>query len=102
MFKRNELAEMTFEDIRKLFGGQAAIEARSATDPDTFELDDEWCERARPAKEPDPNRLKDVPLDSGVEDPFVLQTFPTSIWGSCVWRLGLLVLNSRWGLERSF
>ena len=44
---------MTFEEIKKLYGEQAAIDAGIDADPDTFELDDEWFEQARPAKEVD-------------------------------------------------
>ena len=59
MLKRDELAEMTFEEIKKLYGEQAAIDAGIAADPDTFELDDEWFERARPASEVDPGLFED-------------------------------------------
>ena len=59
MLKRDELAEMTFEEIKKQYGEQAAIDAGIAADPDTFELDEEWFERARPAREVDPGLFEE-------------------------------------------
>ena len=60
MLKRKELADMTFEEIRKLHGEQAAIEAGIAADADTSELDKEWFKRARPAEEVDPDSMKEL------------------------------------------
>ena len=64
MLKRKELADMTFEEIRKLHGEQAAIEAGIAADADTSELDNEWFKRARPAEEVDPDSMKEPNLGS--------------------------------------
>ena len=61
MLKRDELAEMTFEEIKARYGEQAAIDAGIAADPDAFELDDEWFERARPAREVDPGLFEGSP-----------------------------------------
>ena len=59
MLKREKLAELTFEEIKKLYGEQAAIDAGIAADPDAFELDEEWFEQARPAREVDPELCED-------------------------------------------
>ena len=51
---QNDLTGMTFDEIAARYGEQVAIDAGIAADPDTFELDDDWFERARPATEVDP------------------------------------------------
>ena len=51
---QDDLTEMTFEEIAEKYGEEAAINAGIAADPDTFELDEEWFKRARPAVEVDP------------------------------------------------
>ena len=58
MLNRKESTESTFDEIRERDGEQAAIAAGIAADPDAFELDDEWFDRARPAKEIDPEPSK--------------------------------------------
>ena len=49
-----QLSSMTFAEIEALYGEEAAIQAGITADPDTFELDAEWFERARPAREVHP------------------------------------------------
>ena len=51
---QDHLTGMTFDEIAERYGEEAAINAGIATDPGTFELDDEWFERSRPAVEIDP------------------------------------------------
>ncbi len=45
---RDEVADMTFDEIAKKYGEETAIEVGIAADPDTFELDAEWFAKARP------------------------------------------------------
>ncbi len=47
----NDVTKMTFDEIAAKDGEEAAINAGIAADPDTFELDEEWFKRARPAGE---------------------------------------------------
>ncbi len=53
------LEELTFDEIKELYGEEAAINVGIATDPDTFELDEEWFKEARPAREVDPGLFQD-------------------------------------------
>ncbi len=53
------MKELTFEEIKKLYGEEAAINAGIAADPDTFELDEEWFKEARPAREVHPELFED-------------------------------------------
>ena len=53
------MKDLTFEEIKKLYGEEAAINAGIAADPDTFELDEEWFKEARPAREVDPRLFED-------------------------------------------
>ena len=53
-----ELTGLTFDEIADLYGEEAAIQAGIASDPDTFELDDEWFRRARPVKEVHPHLIR--------------------------------------------
>ena len=46
-----EFKGKSFEEVADDFGEDAAINAGIASDPETFELDDEWFEKARPASE---------------------------------------------------
>lgn len=55
---KDDLATMTFDEIAAKYGEEAAINAGIAADPDTFELDEEWFKRARPAIEVDPDLVK--------------------------------------------
>lgn len=55
MLKPADLSGMTFDQIAALYGEEMAIQAGIASDPDTFELDEEWFRRARPAVEVHPN-----------------------------------------------
>ena len=50
---------MRFEEIKKLYGEEAAINAGIAADPDAFELDEEWFKEARPAREVHPELFED-------------------------------------------
>ena len=47
-------SKMTFAEIEALYGEEAAIQAGIAADPDTFELDEEWFRKARPARDVHP------------------------------------------------
>lgn len=58
MVRPIELTGLTFDEIAALYGEETAIQAGIASDPDTFELDDEWFRRARPAVEVHPHLLK--------------------------------------------
>lgn len=58
MLKPEQTSELTFAEIRERFGEESAINAGIAADPDTSELDDEWFEKARPAREIDPEIVK--------------------------------------------
>ncbi len=51
----NDFSKMTFDEIAAKYGEEAAINAGIAADPDTFELDEEWFKRARPAGEMAPH-----------------------------------------------
>ena len=55
---KDDLTTMTFDEIAAKYGEEAAINAGIAADPDTFELDEEWFKRARPAIEVDPDLVK--------------------------------------------
>ena len=55
MVRPTELTGLTFDDIAELYGEEVAIQAGIASDPDTFELDDEWFRRARPVTEVHPH-----------------------------------------------
>ena len=46
-----DIAGATFDEIAAKYGEEAAINAGIAADPDTFELDEAWFARARPAIE---------------------------------------------------
>ena len=52
--EHDDLTGMTFDEIAAKHGEKAAINAGIAADPDTFELDEEWFEGARPVVEVDP------------------------------------------------
>ena len=54
VMERDDPTGMTFDEIAAKHGVEPAINAGLASDPDTFELDDEWFERSRPAAEIDP------------------------------------------------
>ena len=54
---RDEVADMTFDEIATKYGEEAAIEAGIAADSDTFELDVEWFAKARPVSETHPGIL---------------------------------------------
>ena len=58
MVRPAELTGLTFDEIADLYGEEVAIQAGIASDPDTFELDDEWFRRARPATEVHPHLIK--------------------------------------------
>lgn len=58
-FEEHRMKELTFEEIKKLYGEETAINAGIAADPDTFELDEEWFKEARPAREVDPGLFED-------------------------------------------
>ncbi len=49
MPKSKELSDMSFAEVADRDGEDAAIDAGIASDPDTFELDDEWFKRAAPS-----------------------------------------------------
>ena len=49
---------MTFDEIAAKYGEEAAINAGIAADPDTFELDEAWFARARPAREVMPEMVE--------------------------------------------
>ena len=55
MVRPIELTGLTFDEIADLYGEEVAIQTGIASDPDTFELDDEWFRRARPAAEVHPH-----------------------------------------------
>ncbi len=42
------LPKEQFDEIAAKYGEEVAIQAGIARDPDTFEADDEWFQRARP------------------------------------------------------
>lgn len=46
-----EIKGKSFEEVADEFGEEVAINAGIASDPEMFELDDEWFEKARPASE---------------------------------------------------
>lgn len=52
--EQDDLTGMTFDEIAERHGEESAINAGITADPDTFELDDEWFKRSRPAVEIDP------------------------------------------------
>ena len=56
--RKDDLTTMTFDEIAAKYGEEVAINAGIAADPDTFELDEEWFKRARPAIEVDPDLVK--------------------------------------------
>ena len=56
--RKDALTTMTFGKIAAKYGEEAAINAGIAADPDTFELDEEWFKRARPAIEVDPDLVE--------------------------------------------
>ena len=51
MAERPDKPRMTFDEIAAKYGEEVAIKAGISTDPDTFELDEEWFKEARPASE---------------------------------------------------
>ena len=51
-------SRMTFHEIAAEYGEETAINVGIARDPDTFELDDEWFARARPASEVHPELVE--------------------------------------------
>ena len=53
-----DLAGLTFDEIAAKYGEEAAINAGIAADPDTFELDEAWFARARPAREVMPEMVE--------------------------------------------
>ncbi len=53
--KDHDFSKMTFAEIAAKYGEEAAINAGIAADSDTFELDEEWFKRARPASETAPH-----------------------------------------------
>jgi uncharacterized protein (DUF4415 family) len=55
---KHDLVNLTFNEIAEKYGEEAAINAGIAADPDTFELDDAWFARARPASEVDPQLVE--------------------------------------------
>ena len=65
MLKRDELAEMTFEEIKQLYGEQAAIDAGIAADPDTFELETSGSNERDRREKSIPDCLKNRLPDSG-------------------------------------
>ena len=54
MTNSKDSSDLTFAEIADKNGEDAAIEAGIASDPNAFELDDEWFKRARPAAQVDP------------------------------------------------
>ena len=53
-----DMAGLTFDEIAAKYGEEAAINAGIAADPDTFELDEAWFARARPAREVMPEMVE--------------------------------------------
>ena len=53
-----DIAGLTFDEIAAKYGEEAAINAGIAADPDTFELDEAWFARARPAREVMPEMVE--------------------------------------------
>ncbi|MCY4372306.1 MAG: hypothetical protein OXC31_00955 [Spirochaetaceae bacterium] len=51
--EQDDLQMMSFDEIAARQGEEAAINAGIAADPDSFELDYDWFERAGPAIEAD-------------------------------------------------
>ena len=49
------VSDLTFSEIAEKYGEDTAINVGIARDPDTFELDDAWFARARPAIEVHPH-----------------------------------------------
>ena len=58
MVRPAELTGLTFDEIADLYGEEVAIQAGIASDPDTFELDDQWFRRARPVAEIHPHLIR--------------------------------------------
>ena len=49
--KSDKFKDKSFNEIAGEYGEEAAINAGIEADPDTFELDEEWFKKARPASE---------------------------------------------------
>ena len=75
-----DLSKMTFAEIEALYGEEAAIQAGIAADPDTFELDEEWFRKARPARDVHPEfvelweRRRDAKRNTGERSQATLST----------------------------